>query len=154
MVRPRAWRALLRLLLVVFDLVALNLAAQMAYALGADSLVAAGFRPPADPLTPLRLTVVGTLIALIVFASHGLYEMKRGASRLDEAVKVVTAISFTLVLVIFVNALIGEFGGEELPWTRDILFQGWLLAVGFCLVGRFIHRVMVYVLRRYFDIDT
>ncbi|OAN37071.1 undecaprenyl-phosphate glucose phosphotransferase [Chloroflexus islandicus] len=154
MLRPRSWRALLRLLLVAIDVAALNLAAQLAYAFGADSLAAAGFRMPADPLTPLRLSVIGSVTALIVFASHGLYEMKRGASRLDEAVKVVTAVSFTMVLVIFINALIGEFGGEEMPWTRDILFQGWGLAVAACLLGRFSHRALVYVLRRYFDIDT
>ncbi|MDW8404112.1 MAG: undecaprenyl-phosphate glucose phosphotransferase [Chloroflexus sp.] len=154
LLRPRAWRALLRLLLIAIDVAALNLAAQLAYALGADSLAAAGFRMPSDPLTPLRLSVLGSMTALIVFTSHGLYEMKRGASRLDEAVKVVTAVSFTMVLVIFINALIGEFGGEEMPWTREILFQGWLLAVAACLSGRFAHRVLVYVLRRYFDIDT
>lgn len=154
LLRPRAWRALLRLLLIAFDVAALNLAAQMAYALGSGSLAAAGFRMPADPLTALRLSVLGTLTALFVFASHGLYEMKRGASRLDEAVKVVTAVSFTMVLVIFINTLIGEFGGEEMPWTREILFQGWLLAVVACLVGRFGHRSLVYVLRRYFNIDT
>lgn len=154
LLRPRAWRALLRLLLVAFDMAALNLAAQAAYALGAESLVAAGFRMPADPLTAIRLSVLGTLTALFVFASHGLYEMKRGASRLDEAVKVVTAVSLTMVLVIFINALIGEFGGEELPWMREILFQGWLLAVVVTLSGRFGHRLLVYILRRYFDIDT
>ncbi|MCS6887897.1 MAG: hypothetical protein NZQ09_06755, partial [Chloroflexus sp.] len=110
LLRPRAWRALLRLLLIAIDVAALNLAAQLAYALGADSLAAAGFRMPSDPLTPLRLSVLGSMTALIVFASYGLYEMKRGASRLDEAVKVVTAVSFTMVLVIFINALIGEFG--------------------------------------------
>ncbi|WP_416208863.1 undecaprenyl-phosphate glucose phosphotransferase [Chloroflexus sp.] len=154
MLRPRSWRALLRLLLVAIDVAALNLAAQLAYAFGADSLAAAGFRMPADPLTPIRLSVIGSVTALIVFASHGLYEMKRGASRLDEAVKVVTAVSFTMVLVIFINALIGEFGGEEMPWTRDILFQGWGLAAVACLFGRFLHRALVYVLRRYFDIDT
>ncbi|WP_298404548.1 undecaprenyl-phosphate glucose phosphotransferase [uncultured Chloroflexus sp.] len=154
LLRPRSWRALLRLLLVVLDMAALNLAAQLAYAFGTDSLAAAGFRMPADPLTPLRLSVLGSVTALIVFASHGLYEMKRGASRLDEAVKVVTAVSFTMVLVIFINALIGEFGGEEMPWTRDILVQGWGLAVAVCLLGRFLHRALVYALRRYFDIDT
>lgn len=154
LLRPRSWRALLRLLLVVLDMAALNLAAQLAYAFGTDSLATAGFRMPADPLTPLRLSVLGSVTALIVFASHGLYEMKRGASRLDEAVKVVTAVSFTMVLVIFINALIGEFGGEEMPWTRDILVQGWGLAVAVCLLGRFLHRALVYALRRYFDIDT
>nr|WP_322496098.1 undecaprenyl-phosphate glucose phosphotransferase [Chloroflexus sp.] len=154
LLRPRSWRALLRLLIVVIDVAALNLAAQLAYAFGADSLAAAGFRIPVDPLAPLRLSVIGSVTALIVFASHGLYEMKRGASRLDEAVKVVTAVSFTMVLVIFINALIGEFGGEEMPWTRDILFQGWGLAVAACLFGRFSHRALVYMLRRYFDIDT
>ncbi len=153
LLRPRAWRALLRLLLVVIDVVTLNIAAQIAYALGAESLAAAGFRMPADPLTPVRLVVLGSITAVLVFASHGLYEMKRGASRLDEAVKVVTAVSFTMVLVIFINALIGEFGGEEMPWTRDILFQGWLLAVGANLTGRMLHRGLVFWLRR-LGIDT
>ncbi len=93
LLRPRAWQALLRLLLIVIDVASLNLATQVAYALGAESLSGAGFRMPADPLTPLRLSVIGSVIALIVFASNGLYEMKRGASRLDEAVKVLTAVS-------------------------------------------------------------
>jgi Undecaprenyl-phosphate glucose phosphotransferase len=151
--RPRTWRALLRLGLVVCDLLALNGAIIGSYLFFSAAIEDAGSILPSDPLVVLRFLLLFNLAALAVFATNGLYEMRRGASRVDEAFKVVTAISLSAVAAIVINTLLPQIGGQDLPYTRDVLLWSWAGAIVACVLFRSIHRSTVLWLRRQ-GVDT
>ncbi|GAB4449072.1 MAG: undecaprenyl-phosphate glucose phosphotransferase [Chloroflexi bacterium OHK40] len=145
--RPRTWRALLRLGLILCDVLALNGALVGASLYFRDAIVAAGAALPTDPMVVVRFLLLFNLAALGVFAANGLYEMRRGASRVDEAFKVVTAVSLTAVAGIVVNTLLPQLGSQDLPFNRDVLVWAWASAIIACLIFRAIHRAMVVWLR-------
>lgn len=151
--RPRAWRAILRLSLLVGDLLVLNGAIIAVFAYFVESIEASGAIIPSDPQVTLRFLLLFSLMAVAVFASNGLYEMRRGASRVDEAFKLFTAVSLTAVGAIVINTLLPQIGSQDLPFTRDILVWSWLSAIGGCVLLRGLHRACVIWLRRH-DIDT
>ncbi len=151
--RPRTWRALLRLGLVLCDLLALNGALIGAYLFFRSAMEDGGAVLPSSPLPVLRFLLFFNLAALAIFAGNGLYEMRRGASRVDEAFKAATAISLTVVAGIVINTLLPQLGSEELPFNRDLLVWGWAGAVFACVLFRSIHRFIVVRLRRQ-GIDT
>ncbi|NTW00299.1 MAG: undecaprenyl-phosphate glucose phosphotransferase [Oscillochloris sp.] len=151
--RPRTWQALLRTGLVLCDLLAINGAFVGVYLQNMDTMRADGLLPPSDPEAALRFLMLFNLAALAVFTFSGLYDMRRGASRVDEAFKVLTAVSLTTVVALITNTLLPELGAEDLPWSRDVLAWSWLIALIACVVLRFLHRQVVFMLRRY-GIDT
>jgi Undecaprenyl-phosphate glucose phosphotransferase len=151
--RPRTWRTLLRLSLLGGDLLVLNGAVIGTFAFFAQSIEASGAILPSDPLVAARFLLLFSLMALAVFASNGLYEMRRGASRVDEAFKVFTAVSLTAVGAIVINTLLPQIGSQDLPFTRDVLVWSWLSAIVGCVLMRGLHRTVVIWLRRH-GIDT
>ncbi|NTU79769.1 MAG: undecaprenyl-phosphate glucose phosphotransferase [Chloroflexales bacterium] len=151
--RPRTWRALLRLGLIGGDLLALNGALIGVYRLSREAIEASGAILPSDPVAIMRFLLLFNLTALGIFASHGLYDMRRGASRVDEAFKIFTAVALSAVGGIVINTLLPQIGSEDLPVTRDLLVWSLAAALVGCVVMRAIHRAVVIWLRAH-DIDT
>lgn len=151
--RPRTWRAILRLGLIVCDTLALNGALIGVYLYFSAALSEAGAVLPSSPLVIVRFLLLFNLAALVVFATNGLYEMKRGASRVDEAFKVVTAVSLAAVAAIVVNTLLPQLGGQDLPFTRDVLVWSWACAILGSVLLRNLHRSLVLWLRNH-GVDT
>jgi Undecaprenyl-phosphate glucose phosphotransferase len=145
--RPRAWRAILRLSLMGGDLLAVNGALVGVYQYFREALEAGGALLPSDPLALLRFMLLFNLAAIGVFAASGLYEMRRGASRVDEAFKIATAVSLTVVAGIVVNTLMPLLGSDDLPFSRNVLVFGWFFAIVGCVLARAIHRAAVIWLR-------
>ncbi|MEI7770662.1 MAG: undecaprenyl-phosphate glucose phosphotransferase [Chloroflexales bacterium] len=148
-IRPRTWRALLRAGLVLCDLLAINGAFIGVYMQNLDAMSAAGLLLPSDPRVALRFLILFNAAAMSVFILNGLYEMRRGASRVDEAFKVLTAVSLTTVIALITNTLLPELGAEDLPWSGDVLVWGWLSALISCIALRAAHRWVVFWLRRH-----
>ncbi|MEI7644151.1 MAG: undecaprenyl-phosphate glucose phosphotransferase [Chloroflexales bacterium] len=151
--RPRTWRALLRTGLVLCDLLAINGAFIGVYMQNLDAMSAAGLLLPSDPQVALRFLGLFNIAAMAVFTLNGLYAMRRGASRVDEAFKLLTAVSLTVVIALITNTLLPELGAEDLPWSSDVLVWGWLGALLSSVTLRVAHRQAVFWLRRH-GIDT
>lgn len=135
------------------DLLALNGAFVGVYLVFRESIELAGLFLPADPLIYTRFLFFFNLTAMALFSINGLYDMRRGASRVDEAFKVLTAVSLTTVAALVINTLLPQLGSEELPFTRDVLAWSWATAVVSCVFLRIIHRVTLLWLRRH-GVDT
>ncbi|WP_255603786.1 undecaprenyl-phosphate glucose phosphotransferase [Oscillochloris sp. ZM17-4] len=148
LLRPRTWSALLRAGLVLCDLLAVNAAFIGVYLQNIDAMRAAGLLLPSDPQAALRFMLLFNIAALAVFTFNGLYEMRRGSSRVDEAFKVLTAISLTTVIALMINTLLPALGAEDLPWSRDVLAWSWLSALIGCVALRVLHRQLTTWLRR------
>lgn len=151
--RPRTWRAMLRLGLIAGDLLAINGALAFVFIRLYDSIEASGAVMPSSPLDFVRFLLLFNLVALAVFTFNGLYEMRRGGSRVDEAFKVFTAVSLVAVGGIVINTLLPQLGMVEIPFTRDVLVFSWLLAIVGCVVLRSLHRSITIWLRAH-GIDT
>jgi len=148
LLRPRAWRAILRLALIACDLLAINGGFIGAFLRQAPGLEESGLLLPSEPIVFVRFVLLYNLAALAVFTFSGLYEMRRGGSRVDEAFKVFTAVSLTTVCALVINTFLPELGSDDLPIPRDLLVAGWLGALAGCVALRVIHRVAVGWLRR------
>jgi Undecaprenyl-phosphate glucose phosphotransferase len=151
--RPRIGRAVSRLSLIISDLTAVNGALVLAYYGGAESIRNAGLLLPDDSWAAPRALALLSLIALLIFAGQQLYHLRRGISRFDESVKIVAAVSLTLVLAIVAVTLLVELGLPDFPWTGDVLVRSWFFAILGCIALRAVQRRVMRLLRRY-DIDT
>jgi Undecaprenyl-phosphate glucose phosphotransferase len=151
--RPRIGRAVARLSLIAADLTAVNGALILAYIGGADSIRNAGLLLPEDNWAAPRALALLSLIALLIFAGQQLYHLRRGMSRFDESVKIVAAVSLTLVLAIVIVTLLVELGLPDFPWTGDVLVRSWFFAIVGCIGLRAVQRRVMALLRRY-DFDT
>lgn len=145
--RPRTWRAILRLSLIGGDLLAVNGALIGVFVRLYADIAASGAIMPNDPLDVLRFLILFNLVTLVVFTANGLYEMRRGGSRVDEAFKVFTAVSLAAVGAIVINTLLPQLGQTELPFTRDVLVLSWMFAILGSVVLRSLHRWMTVWLR-------
>ncbi len=152
-VRPRTWQALLRLSLIGGDLLALNGAMIGVYRFFRASIEASGAIIPSDPVAVMRFLLLFNLTALSIFAANGLYEMRRGGSRVDEAFKVFTSVALTAVGAIVINTLLPQIGSDDLPVTRDLLVWSWAAALVGCVLMRVLHRATLVQLRAH-GIDT
>ncbi len=147
--QPRTWRAILRFGLVICDLLALNGALIGSYLAQRNALELSGLLLPSDPMIVLRFLLLFNAGVLGIFTASGLYSMRRGTSRVDEAFKIFTAVSLTTVSTLVINTLLLEFGSEDLPWTRDVLVWSWFSAIVGCIALRSLHRVVVNWLRQH-----
>ena len=105
------------------------------------------------PLAVLRFMLLCNLATLAIFAGNGLYEMRRGGSRVDQAFKVATAVSLSAVAALVINTLLPQLGSEEMPYSRDMLVWSWAAGIVACVLFRSIHRFTVVRLRR-LGVDT
>ncbi len=151
--RAGAWRIILRLGLMLCDAVAVNGAFIGIYYLSLGEIRESGLQLPQQSQDIVVFLLLFNLIFALAFTFSGLYDLRRGASRVDEAYKVFSAISLMTVLVVVVNTLLPQFGYDDLPWTARMLALGWLVAIISAVALRNLHRQLVFWLRRY-GIDT
>lgn len=101
--------------------------------------------PPSD--SPIYLTMLGVTVASIIvsFYLSKLYNLKRGASRVDEFYKIALAVSMGTLGSLAVSSLIL---GEEFNYSRQVLLTGWVLTVLFVTAMRLVYSAGIGTLRR------
>jgi Undecaprenyl-phosphate glucose phosphotransferase len=149
----RFWQVLLTLGLILCDVLAVNVAFGGVYLVNIEQIEAAGLLIPDDSLAVLLFIVLGNIAFMVAFVASGLYNLRRAASRVDEAYKVFTAISLSTVLCFVINTILVQVGSEIVPWTASVLALGWLIAILSTITLRSAHRSFVFWLRS-FGIDT
>jgi exopolysaccharide biosynthesis polyprenyl glycosylphosphotransferase len=108
------------------------------------------------PSTALVGWLLFNLIFLVTFVSNGLYTLKRGASRVDEAFKIAIAVSMGTFVFSIVNTLLPALfpnNLDDLPINQQIVLLGWAAAIVATVLVRLIYRSCLYALRRS-GIDT
>jgi len=154
--RPRPWvtRLLLSLALMGCDSLAANSAFVGVYVwrLGGSTELQKQLAASAA-YTPQIFWLLFNVIFAMTFTTTGLYTLKRGASRIDEAFKVVVAISLATFVAYIVNALLPSFQLDDLPLDQQIVAFGWGAAVVAVVLLRLIYHSFRYALRRR-GIDT
>lgn len=146
--RRRAIGILLTLALMACDVVAINGSFAGVYLWNLDKIRESGFSLPDTP------TEMGIIILLLntvfggFFVFYGLYTLRRGASRVDEAYKVFTAVSLSFVLALVVNTWLPTIGYTSMPFTASVLAVMWITAIITTISLRFLYRWVVHWLRR------
>ncbi len=152
--RNNTWAFILGFSLLFSDLIAINASFVGIYIFHIPEILDNGLLLPAD-FAPVRLFLLLLNLAFsFALSANGLYALRRGASRIDEAYKVFMAISLATVLGLVINALLPQFGSADLPWTPMILVLSWLTAIFSTIALRLLHRRVVFRLRAHHDIDT
>ena len=159
-VRPRPWvpRLLLTLGLMGCDALAINAACVGVYAWGLRNSVddlQTQFNSSL-PSTAQVFLLLLNLILVITFVASGMYTIKRGASRVDEAFKVAIAITLGLFIAYIVNALLPVLFSntlDDLPLEQQIIALSWVAAIIATVILRVLYRGLRYTLRRH-GIDT
>lgn len=141
------WSILLACLLMLCDAVAINTSFLIVYLWRIEDIHDSGFSFPESPFSIAMFMLLFNIIFAISMAMHGLYMLRRGASRVDEAYKVFIAISIATVLGLVVNSLLPSFQYDSIPVTAPILAFSWLMAILATIVLRFVHRSIVYHVR-------
>jgi lipopolysaccharide/colanic/teichoic acid biosynthesis glycosyltransferase len=157
--RPRPWvpRLLLTLGLMGCDALAINVACVGVYAWGLSN--SADLQKQFSislPSTAHIFWLLLNLIFVITFVTSGMYTLKRGISRVDEAFKVAVAISLGLFIAYIVNALLPVLFSnnlDDLPLEQQILALSWAVAIIATITLRVLYRGFRYTLRRH-GIDT
>lgn len=148
--RPRSWvaRTMLTLALMACDSLAVNAAFVGAYAwaVRGDAELEAAFAA-IDPVTWPVILLLLNLSMAAAFASGGLYALRRGLSRVDEAFKVAIAISLGAFATLIVNSLLPQFNRDLLPLNERILLVGWVGAIVGAALLRMVHRTILAALR-------
>ncbi|MCG8349329.1 MAG: undecaprenyl-phosphate glucose phosphotransferase [Chloroflexales bacterium] len=142
------WSVALKAGLIAGDTVAINGAFIGIYVAYLDEIRRNAVVP--DGITPIVMAIVlFNLISIGVFAFNSLYDLRRGASRVDEAFKAFTAISLTTVLAMVINTSLPELNSayESLPWPTTIVVSSWITAILSVVTLRFFHRKLVFWLR-------
>jgi Undecaprenyl-phosphate glucose phosphotransferase len=126
------------------DVFAIGGAFVLAYWLRFESDI---FRKFVTPDRQTYITMLGVTVATILatFYFSKLYNIRRGASRVDEFYKIAGAVSMGTVLSLATNSLIL---GDRFVYSRQILLMGWFLTIVFVTVGRMLHGAVVGQLRR------
>ena len=137
----RRVRYALMLLLIVFDIAAINLGFLLSYQVHLDELRLL-FRPPSQQQIIWALVVLNTVFS-VTFWTSGLYQFRRGTSRIDEAYVVFRAVSIATVVVIAFNTLF-----PVMNVTTRTLVIGWLLSIALVVIERTVYRSFVRLLRR------
>src|SRR6476469_1847301 len=159
--RPRPWvlRLLLTLGLMGCDALAINAACVGVYVWGLRN--SADLQTQFNSLTSTTASarvflLLLNLIFAITFVASGMYMLKRGASRVDEAFKVAVAISLGLFIGYIVNALLPVLFSnnlDDLPLEQQIIALSWAIAIVATVILRVLYRGLRYTLRRH-GIDT
>ncbi len=85
---------------------------------------------------------------VFTFVSSGLYTLKRGASRVDEAFKTVVAVSLGVFAASLLNYMLPGFGQPTIPTSGLLLVLGWVVTLLMTIVVRFLYRSILGELRQ------
>ncbi len=129
---------------MLFDAVAVASAFGFAYWLRFESDIFLKFVEPDVPTYVTMLSVTVSTMLLTFYFSR-LYNLKRGASRVDEFYKIAAAVSMGTVLSLATNSLIL---GEKFIYSRQILLTGWLLSIVAVTFMRYVYGLVVGQLRK------
>jgi exopolysaccharide biosynthesis polyprenyl glycosylphosphotransferase len=130
---------------MVLDAIMVASAYVVAYVLRRNVDVRGPFvEPSADDY--LYMLVVLVACTMVVFNVSGLYRLQRGTSRFDEFGRICSAVSFGTVITIAVLSLALA---DRFIYSRQLLITGWVLCIGFVMVGRMLHSGGVALLRRH-----
>lgn len=141
--RHRLFTILSTLGLFALDCIALGLAFLAAYQLrDVTGVLGPTDAPPGG--TFLLLAGVASGIVLILFGVSGLYRVGRGASRMDEAYRVVSQISLAIISAVAASSFIL---GDEFIYSRQMVVYGWAFAIVAVVGGRFVYRGTIGALR-------
>jgi exopolysaccharide biosynthesis polyprenyl glycosylphosphotransferase len=100
-------------------------------------------QPSGQTYSAMLAVVVVTLLA--TFTLSGLYNLKRGVSKVDQFYRVCAAVSIGLVLSLALNSLL--LGEKFITPSRQMLIIGWVLCIGLVTAGRFVHGELVGLVR-------
>ncbi|MEX2315022.1 MAG: sugar transferase, partial [Thermomicrobiales bacterium] len=123
------------LALFAIDGLSLSLAFAGAYSLR-DLTGALGPVAPPPRGTYVLLVCLAMLAILAIFALGGMYRQRRTISRMDELYRIVSLVSFGVVIAIASTSLLL---GEEFVYSRQMLAYGWIFAVIAVTAGRLLH---------------
>ncbi|HEX8597846.1 MAG TPA: undecaprenyl-phosphate glucose phosphotransferase [Chloroflexia bacterium] len=132
------------LLEMLLDIVAVAGAFATAYAI--KSVEEGQQLAPSD--SPVYVTMLGVTIGSIIvsFYLSKLYNLKRGASRVDEFYKIALAVSMgTLASVAVSSLLLGE---DKFNYSRQVLLTGWVFTVLFVTAMRLVYSAGLGTLRK------
>jgi len=111
----------------MLDMVAVGSAFGLAYWLRFETDIFKKYVLP-DTATYLTMLVVTVATIITTFYFSKLYNLRRGASRVDEFYKIAGAVSMGTVLSLATNSLIL---GDRFVYSRQILLMGWFLTIVF-----------------------
>lgn len=141
--RHDLFAVIVALTLFLTDAVALALAFSAAYRLrDVTNLAGTAGQPPRETSALLIGLAAGVILA--IFATSGLYRRQRAASRMDQAYRIASQVSFGLLLTIAATSLAL---GRNLVYSRRMVAFGWVFAILAVSVGRFIHTGIIGALR-------
>lgn len=135
---------LLVLAQVLLDIAAIAAAFMLAYWLRFNPDIRTQF---VEPDVPTYVTMLAVTLAtqVVTFYFSKLYNIKRGASRVDEFYKIAAAISIGTVLALATNSLLL---GDKFIYSRQILLIGWALAIVFVTALRVLYSIVLGELRK------
>ncbi len=146
--RARASSVILTLGLMLCDVLTVNSSFVSVYLLHLDEISKQGLLLPSTAESIWTYIVLANLAFAFSFIASGLYAMRRGSSRIDEAYKVFMATSLSTILVtLIISTLLPYLGYEAVPWTPQVTALGWGTAVVSTIALRMVHRVLVHRLR-------
>ncbi|MFL5734347.1 MAG: undecaprenyl-phosphate glucose phosphotransferase [Chloroflexia bacterium] len=140
----RATPLVLFLSQTLLDMLAIAGAFSLAYLLRFYTDILPRFVQP-DIATYTTMLVVTLATIIVTFYFSKLYNLRRGASRVDEFYKIAGAVSMGTVMSLATNSLIL---GDRFVYSRQILLVGWVLAIVFVTTGRLLHSFVLGQLRR------
>lgn len=138
-------RAALITALALIDALCVAAALALAYLLRFKTSIGAFYFPPDSPLR-FYSTLVFYLVPLVLatFAIYRLYALDRLFDGFDEYVRVLSATTLSIIVVIFVSFLFDD----RLVISRAWMLISWALILATVATGRFVMRRVVYRLRR------
>jgi Undecaprenyl-phosphate glucose phosphotransferase len=133
--------------LMCYDILAINGSFAAVYLYHLDDIRQNGLLLPSNPEAVWVYLLLCNAGFAFAFVFSGLYNLPRGASRIDEAYKVFTAISLSTILTLVIDTLLPSLQYDTVPWTASILALAWITAISSTLVLRSLHRTLVMRLR-------
>lgn len=145
--RARANAAILKLGMILCDVLGINGAFAGVYLSSLADIRASGLLLPTSAEAVWVYMLLSNLAFAFAFVANGLYSMRRGASRIDEAYKVFMAISLSTILTLVINTILPQLGYDSLPWPTPTLALAWITAIASTMGLRLLHRMLVIRLR-------
>lgn len=152
--KPRTWQpsqveALLKVLLVLTDVLALLLAFVLGYYARAEVPLP---ELPLDSPPPLTeyypIMTVHALTIVVFFYFTRMYHMKHGVNRFDVAVAIAQNVSIGTFIAIAIETLAFKNSALDLDYPRGVIIYAWLFGILLVIIGREIHRQFGIFLRK------